>query len=109
MPDWSKSMQQTFEYCIVDPGTWKDIKKLDTVKSCSITWDSDTDTLGSATIDATDTLGECYIRVYLVTIQNGLRERHPLGTFMVQTPSSTFDGKIRTVSMDAYTPLIEQK
>ena len=109
MPDWSKSMQQTFEYCIVDPGTWKDIKKLDTVKSCSITWDSDTDTLGSATIDATDTLGECYIRVYLVTIQNGLRERHPLGTFMVQTPSSTFDGKIRTVSMDAYTPLIELK
>ena len=109
MPDWSKSMQQTFEYCIVDPGTWKDIKKLDTVKSCSITWDSDTDTLGSATIDATETLGECYIRVYLVTIQNGLRERHPLGTFMVQTPSSTFDGKIRTVSMDAYTPLIELK
>lgn len=109
MPDWSKSMQQTFEYCIVDPGTWKDIKKLDTVKSCSITWDSDTDTLGSATIDATDTLGECYIRVYLVTIQNGLRERHPLGTFMVQTPSSTFDGKNRTVSMDAYTPLIELK
>ena len=109
MPDWSKSMQQTFEYCIVDPGTWKDIKKLDTVKSCSITWDSDTDTLGSATIDATETFGECYIRVYLVTIQNGLRERHPLGTFMVQTPSSTFDGKIRTVSMDAYTPLIELK
>ena len=109
MPDWSKSMQQTFEYCIVDPGTWKDIKKLDTVKSCSITWDSDTDTLGSATIDATETLGECYIRVYLVTIQNGLRERHPLGTFMIQTPSSTFDGKIRTVSMDAYTPLIELK
>lgn len=109
MPDWSKSMQQTFEYCIVDPGTWKDIKKLDTVKSCAITWDSDTDTLGSATIDATETLGECYIRVYLVTIQNGLRERHPLGTFMVQTPSSTFDGKIRTVSMDAYTPLIELK
>ena len=109
MPDWSKSMQQTFEYCIVDPGTWKDIKKLDTVKSCSITWDSDTDTLGSATIDATETLGECYIRVYLVTIQNGLRERNPLGTFMVKTTSSTFDGKISTVSMDDYTPLIELK
>ena len=24
MPDWKKSMQQTFEYYIVDPGTWKD-------------------------------------------------------------------------------------
>lgn len=109
MPDWSKSMQQSFEYYIVDPGTWKDDKKIDGVKSCSINWDSDTDTLGSATIDLVDTLGECYIRVYLITIQNGLRERHPLGTFMVQTPSSTFDGKVRTVSMDAYTPLIELK
>lgn len=109
MPDWSKSMQQTFEYYTVDPGTWKDVKKLDTIKSCSITWDSDTDTLGSATIDATEMLGECYIRVYLVTIQNELTERHPLGTFLVQTPSSSFDGKVRSVSMDAYTPLIELK
>lgn len=109
MPDWTKSMQQTFEYFIVDPVSWRDVKKLNTVKSCSITWDADTDTLGSATIDVTDSLGECYIRAYLVTIQNGLEERHPLGTFMVQTPSSSFDGKVRTVSMDAYSPLIELK
>lgn len=109
MPDWSKSMQQTFEYCIVDPSTWKDTRKLDSVTSCSIDWDADTDTLGSATIDMTETLGECYIRVYLVTVQNGLRERHPLGTFMVQTPSTSFDGKVHTVTMDAYTPLIELK
>lgn len=109
MPDWSQSMQQTFEYYTVDPGTWKNVKRLDTVKSCSISWDSDTDTLGSATIDIDDSLGECYIRAYLVTIQNGIKERHPLGTFIVQTPSSSFDGKVRTVSMDAYTPLIELK
>lgn len=109
MPDWSKSMKQSYEYCVVDPGTWKDVRKLDNVKSCSINWDSDTDTLGSATIDVTGLVGECYIRVYLVAIQNGLKERHPLGTFLVQTPSSTFDGKVRTVSMDAYTPLIELK
>ena len=109
MPDWTKSMQQTFEYYIVDPGTWKDVRRLDLVKSCSISWDSDTDTLGSATIDVVDSLGECYIRTYLVTIQNGVVERHPLGTFMSQTPSSDFDGKVRTVSMDAYTPLIELK
>ena len=109
MPDWSKSMQQTFEYYTVDPGTWKDVKKIDTIKSCSINWDLNTDTLGSATIDIVDAIGECYIRIYLVTIQNGLRERHPLGTFLVQTPSSSFDGKVSKVSMDAYTPLIELK
>lgn len=109
MPDWSKSMQQTFEYYIVDPGTWKDKKKVNTIKSCSITWDSEADTLGSATIDATESLGECYIRVYLITIQNGVKERYPLGTFMIQTPSSSFDGKVHSVTMDAYTPLIELK
>lgn len=109
MPNWLTSMQQTFEYFMVDPGTWKDIKALDTVKSCSITRDSEVETLGSATFNVTESLGECYIRVYLVTIQNGLREKHPLGTFLVQTPSSSFNGKIRDVSMDAYTPLLELK
>lgn len=109
MPDWSASMQQTFEYYIVDPGTWKETKLLNNVKSCTINRDSDTETLGSATIDVTESVGECYIRAYLVTIQNGLRERHSLGTFLVQTPSSSFDGKIRSVSMDAYTPLLELK
>lgn len=109
MPDWRSSMQQTFEYYTVDPGTWKDVRKLDTVKSCTISRDADAETLGSATIDVTESLGECYIRVYLITIQNGIREKHPLGTFLVQTPSSSFNGKIRNVSMDAYTPLLELK
>lgn len=109
MPDWSASMQQSFEYYIVDPGTWKESKRLDNVVSCSITRDLSVETLGSATIDVTNSVGECYIRAYLVAIQNGLRERHPLGTFLVQTPSSSFDGKIRNVSMDAYTPLLELK
>jgi hypothetical protein len=109
MADWLSSMQQTFEYYTVDPGTWKDVKQLDNVKSCTIARDADVETLGSATIDVTGTVGEGYIRVYLVTIQNGVKERHPLGTFLVQTPSSTFDGKVRDVSMDAYTPLLELK
>lgn len=109
MADWLKSMQQTFEYYVVDPGTWKDSKLLDTVKSCTISRDSTAETLGSASFDLTESVGECYIRVYLVTIQNGIRERFPLGTFLVQTPSSSFDGKIRTASVDAYTPLLELK
>lgn len=109
MPDWTKPMTQTFEYCVVDEGTWKDKSILRTVKSCTINRDEDTETLGSATIDATDLLGECYIRVYLITIQNGVREKHPLGTFLVQTPSSKHDGRVRASSMDAYTPLLELK
>ena len=109
MTDWLSSMQQTFEYYIVDPGTWKDMKLIDTVKSCTITRDAEAETLGSATINVHESVGECYIRVYLVTIQNGIRERHPLGTFLVQTPSISFNGRLQDISMDAYTPLLEFK
>lgn len=109
MPDWSASMQQTYEYYIVDPGTWQDATKLNNVISCSINWDSEADTLGSATIDIGESVGECYIRVYLITIQNGVKEKRPLGTFLVQTPSSSFNGKINNISMDTYTPLLELK
>lgn len=109
MPDWLSSMDRTYEYYIVDPITWKDSKPLRNVKSCTINRDSGVETLGSATIDITESVGECYIRVYLVTYQNYIKERHPLGTFLVQTPTSSFDGKIRNVSMDAYTPLLELK
>lgn len=109
MPDWTKSMQQSFEYYTVDPGTWRDKERINNVKSCTISRDSDADSLGSATIDADNLLGECYVRVYLKTIQEGITERHPLGTFLVQTPTSKFDGKVRNISMDAYTPLLELK
>jgi hypothetical protein len=102
-------MIRTYEYYEVDPDTWRDKRKINVVTSCSITRDLEAETLGSASIDVTDLVGECYIRVYLITIQNGVREKHPLATVLVQTPSSTFDGKVRTVTMDAYTPLLELK
>lgn len=109
MPNWLSAMQQTFEYYIVDPATWRDKKRILDVKSCSISRDANKETLGSASIDITESLGECYVRVYLVTIQNGITEKHALGTFLVQTPSLGFDGRSRSVSIDTYTPLLELK
>lgn len=109
MPDWTKSMQQTFEYYVVDPVSWRDRSKIDGVKSCRIGRDSSVETLGSATIDVGESIGECYIRSYLVTIQNGIRERFPLATFLVQTPSTRFNGKVQIISLDCYTPLLELK
>lgn len=110
MPDWTKPMQQTFEYFVVDPGTWKDQSKLDAkISSSTITRGEEESTLGSATIDCVESIGECYVRIYLVTIQNGIKERFPLATVLVQSPRSGFDGRVQTVSLDAYTPLIELK
>ena len=107
--DWSESMEQSFEYYEVDPNTWKDIRKIENVKSCNIDRDESSDTLGSASISIVDTLGETYIRAYLLIRQNGNNFRVTLGTFLVQTPSSDFDGKNRNVTMDCYTPLLELK
>ena len=109
MPDWTKSMEQTFEYYIVDPGTWCDKIQITDVIQSNIERDADAETLGSASFDVSSTLGECYVRVYLITIQNGIREKFPMGTFLVQTPKTAFDGRYQKVSIDAYTPLLELK
>lgn len=109
MPDWTKSMQQTYEYYRVDPETWTDIEPVQTVKSSSIVRDLTNDTLGSASFNITTDPDECYIRTYLVTIQNGVRERTVLGTHLCQTPSVSYDGKATDISIDAYTPLVELK
>ena len=109
MIDWTASMQQTFEYYKVDPGTWKDIEKIDTIISSTINRDIDAETLGSASINMTESVGECYVRIYMIIIQNGIKEKIPMGTYLIQTPSFTFNGKIKNITIDAYTPLLELK
>lgn len=107
MPDWTKSMQQTFEYYEVDPDTWTDKRRLSFVESCSITKDLTVDTLGSASIDTSEDIGEIYVRAYLVTTQNGITEKTILGTHLYQTSSISSDGKVSSIQLDGYTPLIE--
>lgn len=109
MPNWLETMKQSFEYYIVDPGTWKDAKQITNVIDSTINRDMETETLGSLTLNVGEPVGECYVRIYLITIQNGIKEKHPLGTYIVQTPSYGFDGRVKTVSLDAYTPLLELK
>lgn len=107
MIDWTKSMRQTFEYYIVDPYTWFDVERLTRIKSCTITRDLTLDTLGSASIDSSDDLNDKYVRAYLIATQGDEQDKIPLGTFIAQTPSTTFDGKVNSIGHDAYTPLIE--
>lgn len=110
MVDWHESRTNTYEYYLVDPNTWADRRRIATVTSSNITRDSGTDTLSSSSLEINDeTLGEFYVRTYLVTIQNGIRDRHPLGVFLVQTDAEKFDGKIKKPSLKAYSPLLEMK
>lgn len=107
--NWHESMIQTFEFYTVDPYTWRDDKPINDVTACTIYREEEDETLGSATIDCGTDLDECYFRVYMKVIQNGTEFKIPLGTFIMQTPSSTFDGKVSSTTVDAYTPLIELK
>lgn len=108
MADWTASMQQTFEFYTVDPISWANKEKVSTIIDCTIDR-NDEDTLGSARFTTTETFDECYLRVYLVTIQNGVIEKFPLGTFLVQTPEIKYDGRVSSITLEAYTPLIELK
>ena len=107
--DWAKSMQQTFEYYKVDPVTWRDKERVYSITSSSISIDSENETLGSASFDTTEALDECYLRTYLICVQNGETFKFPLGTHLVQTPGKKFNGRIEEYSLDAYTPLLELK
>ena len=107
--DWTKSMQQTFEFYKVDPTTWFDMDKLENIESATVSRDLETETLGSCTLDGENINGEFYVRIYLIAIQNQRRFRIALGTFLIQTVSLAFDGKRHTNSVSAYTPLLELK
>ena len=109
MPDWTRSMRQTYEYYIVDPGTWLDKEQIQNVESCSITRDLGTDTLGSASLTCEDDYSDKYIRSYLITIQNGIREKTCLGTHLYETPGSKYTAARKSSDQDGYSPLIELK
>lgn len=109
MPDWTRSMEQTFEFYEVDPSTWADAREITNVTGCVIAYDATVDTLASASIDCDEDLTDKYVRPYLVTVQDRIRERFPLGTYLCQTPSRTFDGKRSFMTQDCYSPLIELK
>lgn len=107
--DWTASMQQTFEFYVVDPETWSDVSEVRDMKSCQISRDSENELLESGSFERTELIEECYIRTYLVCIQNGVTYKFPLATLLIQTPEKGYDGRKQNVSMEAYSPLIELK
>lgn len=109
--DWFSSMKQVFTYFEVDPGTWKDVRRLMYIMDApTIKRDKTTDTIETASFKTSEQFKECYIRVYLNVTQNGIEfPRISFGTFLVQTPSGSTDGKLLTTNLDAYSPLLELK
>lgn len=105
--DWTKSMQQTFEYYTVDPKTWYDDKQIMTVISSSHSHDITTDLKGNATLNTTEQMGENYIRTYMVCKQGRYTYRECLGTYLYMSSSDSFDGIKHNYTMTGYSPLVE--
>ncbi len=105
--DWTKSMQQTFEFYTVDPNNWYDDQKLENIISCDLTHDLTSDKRGNASIAVTEPLPECYIRTYLVVTQAGYMHKICLGTYLYMTSSDSFDGMKHNITMTGYTPMVE--
>ena len=104
--DWTRNMALSFAYRVVEPTTWRDREVLDTVSSCHIVRDLEMDTLGQATltiVDADD--GERWIRCYMNAEQDGREERVCMGTFLVQTPRRSSNGRFTSYDCTAYTSL----
>ena len=109
MINWTRGMIQTFKFYQVDPRTWKDSKQIHSILSCTIDRDLTTSTLGRASLKCSEYIEESYVRIYLEVNQNGEIGRFPLGTYLLQTSSTSFDGRENSMNVDAYTPLIELK
>ena len=109
MPDWTRSMQQTYEFYEVDPITLHDIRRIENVTSNEITRDAESETLGSASLECDGDLMDKYVRTYLITLQDSIRDRIPLGCYIYGTSNLRFDGYRQVVSHEGYTPLSELK
>ena len=108
MADWARGMKQTWTWVEVDPGTWQDIRVIDTVVSASIKRDAGSDLRESASIVLdSEMLGEIYVRAYIDIEQDGRSERVCVGTFLCQTPVLKSNGKTQELTVDAYSPLLE--
>lgn len=105
--DWGRSMQQTYEYYIVNPETWQNQERIDYIISTSITHDSTSRLCGSSNMNTTEALDENYIRTYLVCNQDGHIHKECLGTYLYMTTNDSFDGVVHEYNAIGYTSLVE--
>lgn len=106
--DWTSSLRINWRYTLVDPDTWVDTDEIPFVRSCSVTWDADSDLLVSGSLEIDGEIGEePYVRIWCDAVQGDLAERHAVATLLCQTAKGSTEGTVRTAEAEAYSPLLE--
>lgn len=103
--EWSKGYSSTFYLSIIDKATWRDVERFELL-SGSIK----RDVVGlreSATLDCIDYPfnTEQWIRIWMDIKQGGSNEHIPLFTGLATSPEGSFNGNLRTNTVDCYSVL----
>ena len=89
----------------VDPKTWADAGEIPII-SGTITKNAGSDLVVSADLSVKEEIGaEEWVRVYLVAEQNGAKERVPIFTGIVSSPTRDINGTSETRKLDCYSVL----
>ena len=105
MINFSNGISATYYVSRVNPQTWADAGEISII-SGSISKKADSDLVVSADITVNEDIGtEEWVRVYLIASQGGAKERVPLFTGIVSSPSRSIKGNTQTRKLDCYSVL----
>ena len=105
MINYSNGISATYYAARVNPQTWADAGEISII-SGNITKKAGSDLVESADITVSEDIGtEAWIRVYMIAEQGGAKERVPLFTGIVSSPSRNIKGAQETRKLDCYSVL----
>lgn len=105
MVNFSNGISATYYATRVNPRTWSDAGEIPII-SGSVTKNAKSNLVVSADVSVREDIGtEEWIRLYMIAEQGGAKERVPLFTGIVSSPSRDIKGNAETRKLDCYSVL----
>lgn len=105
MVNWNNGFSVTYFATKVDINTWADTSEIPII-SGSISRNSDSTLMESADITVSESIGtEDWVRIYLIAEQGGAKQRVPLFTGLISSPSRDINGNYSTHKLACYSVL----
>ena len=105
MIDYNNGISATYYASRVNAQTWTDAGEISII-SGTVTKKTGSDLVESADITVNEDIGtEEWVRIYMIAEQGGSKERVPLFTGIVSSPSRNISGSTETRKLDCYSVL----